>query len=109
MVGSLLTVIRDLQRPRGRERRKLTLAEGVRLIEEAMARNIEIAGAVISPALEKGDRGRQLLESLNGAQVRIERTTEREFRGLAETEQPQGIVAIVKPKEWSLNDVDIAN
>ena len=37
MSGSLLTTIRDLHRRRGRERRGLALAEGVRRVEEALA------------------------------------------------------------------------
>jgi len=37
MKGKLETVIRDLQLKRGRERRGLALAEGVRLVEEALA------------------------------------------------------------------------
>ena len=37
MSGSLQTLIRDLHRRRGRERRGLALAEGVRLVEEALA------------------------------------------------------------------------
>ena len=37
MSSSLQTLIRDLHRRRGRERRGLALAEGVRLVEEALA------------------------------------------------------------------------
>lgn len=107
MVGSLLTVVRDLQRPRGRERRNLTLAEGIRLVEEALARSIEITGAVVSPMLSKGDRGLALQESLAASGARIERVTDREMRGLAETETPQGVVAIIRPRSWSFQDLNL--
>jgi predicted dehydrogenase len=50
--GALLTTIRDLARRRGRERRGLALAEGVRLVEEALAAGIPVRGAAVSPALE---------------------------------------------------------
>lgn len=107
MTGSLLTVVRDLQRSRGRERRQLTLAEGIRLVEEAVVKGIEIIGVVVGPGLEKGDRGKALLESLTRGNCRIERVLDRELAALAETEHPQGVVAIVKPRQWSLDDLDI--
>jgi len=107
MANSLLTVVRDLQRSRGRERRNLTLAEGVRLVEEVVARGIEIIGVVVSPALEKGDRGKLLLESLARGNTRIERVLDRELAALAETVHPQGVVAIVRPRPWSLDDLDV--
>ena len=44
MSSSLQTLIRDLHRRRGRERRGLALAEGVRLVEEALATAITFAG-----------------------------------------------------------------
>ncbi|MEP7327297.1 MAG: RNA methyltransferase [Gemmatimonadota bacterium] len=107
MASSLLTVVRDLQRPRGRERRELTLAEGVRLVEEAVARGIEITGAVVSPALEKGDRGVALLESLSRNNTRIERVSDKDLAEIADTEHPQGVVAIVRPRQWAFKDLDI--
>ena len=85
MASSLLTVVRDLQRPRGRERRELTLAEGVRLVEEAVGRGVEITGAVVSPALEKSARGVALMESLVRNTTRVERVSDKDFATVAET------------------------
>ncbi len=107
MASSLLTVVRDLQRPRGRERRELTLAEGVRLVEEAISRGIEITGAVMSPALEKGDRGVALLESLSRNHTRIERVSDKDLAEIADTEHPQGVIAIVRPRQWAFKDLDL--
>jgi TrmH family RNA methyltransferase len=107
MTASLLSVIRDLKRPRGRERRNLTLAEGVRLVEEAVATGTELGGALVSPALEEGIRGQALVQSLEQAGVKLERVSDRELAGVADTEQPQGIVALVRLREWSLDDLDL--
>jgi TrmH family RNA methyltransferase len=108
MASSLLTVVRDLQRPRGRERRELTLAEGVRLVEEAVGRGIEITGAVVSPALEKGARGVALLASLARNAIRIERVSDKDLATVAETEHPQGVIAIVRPRQWAFKDLDVS-
>ena len=105
MSSSLQTLIRDLHRRRGRERRGLALAEGVRLIEEALAAGISIRGAVVSPALEATTRGNALKATLRDRGIRVEEVADDELVGLADTEHPQGIVAAVEPKDWSLTDL----
>lgn len=96
------TTIRDLHRRRGRERRGLTLAEGVRLVEEALSAAIPLRGAAVSPALEATPRGKALKAALAAAGVRPEEVTEPELERLADTEHPQGIVAVVELPRWSL-------
>jgi len=59
MTSPLKTMIRDLHRRRGRERRGLALAEGVRLVEEALDAGLPLRGAAISPALEGPPAGRR--------------------------------------------------
>jgi TrmH family RNA methyltransferase len=105
MSSSLQTTIRDLGRRRGRERRGLALAEGVRLVEEAVAAGIELRGAAVSPALEATTRGRALKSGLAAAGVRLEEVSESELEALADTEQPQGIVAVIRPRLWALEQV----
>jgi TrmH family RNA methyltransferase len=105
MSGSLQTLIRDLHRRRGRERRNLALAEGVRLVEEALAAGISIRGVAISPALEATIRGKTLKAALVERGLEIEEHTEAELESLADTEHPQGVVAVIEPKRWSLADV----
>jgi TrmH family RNA methyltransferase len=105
MSGSLQTLIRDLHRRRGRERRGLALAEGVRLVEEGLAAGIPIRGAAVSPALEATLRGKTLKAALLEREIRIEEYTEAELEALANTEHPQGVVAVIEPKRWSLSDI----
>jgi RNA methyltransferase, TrmH family len=103
--GALLTMIRDLARRRGRERRGLALAEGVRLVEEAVASGVAIRGAAVSPALEATPRGSGLKSALAARGVPLAEVTETELDALADTEQPQGVVAVVEPRGWSLDDI----
>lgn len=103
--AALLTTIRDLARRRGRERRGLALAEGVRLVEEAVAAAIPIRGAAVSPALEGTTRGKALKLALAGRGVRMVEVPPAELDALADTEHPQGVVAVVEPRVWSLADV----
>lgn len=108
MTSPLRTMIRDLHRRRGRERRGLALAEGVRLVEEALAAELPLRGAAISPALEATTRGRALKTALERRAVRIEPVSDHELTELADTEHPQGVVAVVEPRRWALADVAVA-
>jgi TrmH family RNA methyltransferase len=105
MSSSLQTLIRDLHRRRGRERRGLALAEGVRLVEEALATAITVRGAAVSPALEATIRGKALKASLLGKGVRVEEVSDQELDDLTDTEHPQGIVAVIEPRQWTLADI----
>ena len=105
MGSSLQTTIRDLGRRRGRERRGLALAEGVRLVEEALAAGVEVRGAAVSPALEATTRGSALKSSLGASGVPLEEVSDAELTELADTEHPQGVVAVVRPREWTLDDI----
>jgi TrmH family RNA methyltransferase len=104
-MSKLLTVIRDLQRRKAREKRGLALAEGVRLLEEALAAGVTITGAAVGPGLEATERGRALKAALAGRGVPLEELDDRALEALADTDHPQGIVAVVEPKPWGFADL----
>lgn len=106
MSRSLFTLVRDLKRPRGRERRELALAEGVRLLEEALAAAVTIKHVIASPALEATPRGEALKAALARAGRTIESVTEAELAELAATEHPQGVIAVIEPPRWRLADLE---
>jgi TrmH family RNA methyltransferase len=108
MTSPLRTMIRDLHRRRGRERRGLALAEGVRLVEEALAAELPLRGAAISPALEATTRGRALKSALEQRAVRLEAVSETDLAALADTEHPQGVVAVIEPRRWTLDEIAVA-
>jgi len=107
MSSSLQTLIRDLHRRRGRERLGLALAEGVRLVEEALAGGIAIRGAAVSATLESTTRGNSLKAALAGRGIRLEDVSESELEALADTEHPQGVIAVIEPRRWSWVDIHL--
>ncbi len=102
---SLISTIRDLHRRRARDRRSLTLVEGVRLLEEALAAGIVVQGAATSAALEATPRGAALKRRLVLAGVPIEAVDDDLLIQLADTEQPQGVVAVVEARDWALDAI----
>jgi RNA methyltransferase, TrmH family len=105
MSHSLHTLVRDLKLTRGRERRGLALAEGVRLLQEALAAGVAIKHVLASPTLEATARGGALKAALIAAGHEIEPLTEKELDELAATEHPQGVLAVIEPPRWSLADL----
>ncbi|HTY07312.1 MAG TPA: RNA methyltransferase [Gemmatimonadales bacterium] len=82
--------------------------EGVRLVEEAIAADLPIRGAVIAADLERTARGAALREDLERRAVPLETVSARVFAPLADTETPQGIVAVIEPRRWTLEDLDLS-
>jgi len=79
--------------------------EGVRLVEEALRSGCRIAAVLFS---ESGERHHERLAPfVSKAEMAfpVLRTTDRLFEGLADTEHPQGVAALVHPRNASLDDL----
>ena len=102
MGSNLVTLVRNLQQRKGRRLRGLALAEGVRLIEEALAAGVTLKGVLVAPALSRTVRGSALLEDLMAHAIPVEELTNSILADLADTESPQGIVAVVEPPRFEV-------
>jgi TrmH family RNA methyltransferase len=98
----LLTLARDLRRRKARERQQLFVAEGVRTVEELARSSLVIRGVLAAPQLEETLRGTALLAELGARGIAAERVDHREFASAAETESPQGILAVAEVPARSL-------
>src|SRR5688500_20230618 len=90
---SLLTLARDLKRRKGRERRSLFVAEGVRAVEELMRSPLTVRGVLVTPQLLESARGSALEALIAERGATLERVDERELASAADTETPQGVLA----------------
>jgi RNA methyltransferase, TrmH family len=70
------------------------VAEGIHLLEEAVAAKREIGAVIVSEAARETSR-------LPQARVVSEKT----FRDLSSTESPQGVLALVRPAAWTLHQI----
>ena len=78
--------------------------EGVRLVEEALRSGCHIQAVLFS---ESGERHHERLSSFVDRPEMafpVLRTTDRLFEGLADTEHPQGVAALVQPRETTFDD-----
>ena len=108
-VVTLLTLARDLQRRRGRDRTGRFVAEGIRAVETLLDSGLEIDGALLSPTLLTTPRGVALAARLRGSSITILDVDERTFATAASTESPQGVIAVGRMPARSLDNLAINN
>jgi TrmH family RNA methyltransferase len=83
----------------------LFVAEGVRAVEELLASGLAIRGILAAPQLEGAQRGAALRLRLAESGLETANVSEAEFRSAAETESPQGVIAIAEIPKHSLGEI----
>jgi TrmH family RNA methyltransferase len=101
----LLTLARDLKRRRSREKNQLFVAEGVRAVEELLRSPLTVKGVIVAPQLFEAPRGAALAAELKQRSVELQEVPAQEFGSAAETESPQGVLAIGVVPQRSLSDL----
>ncbi len=104
----LLTLARDLRRRKAREKHSLFVAEGVRSVEELLRSHLAVRGVLVAAQLADAPRGRALRKTLDESGIEVTEVSEKDFRSAAETESPQGVMAIGEVPERLLDTLDVA-
>jgi len=76
--------------------------EGVRLVEAALGSGLPAEALLVSAS---GERHLARLAALIAPGLQILRTTDRLFAGVADTQTPQGVAALVRPRVATFEDV----
>lgn len=103
----LLTLARDLQRRKAREKRSLFVAEGIRAVEELSRSGLPIRGALVTSRLSSSLRGESLRRHLDQSGVEVTEVSDKDFQTAADTESSQGVLAIGEVPAHSLNTLEI--
>jgi TrmH family RNA methyltransferase len=90
----LLTLARDLQRRKARERQHRFVAEGVRTVESLLASPLDVTGLLATDVLRTDARGERLLATAEQRGVPVNMVTEQELDSAADTDTPQGVLAV---------------
>jgi TrmH family RNA methyltransferase len=94
MAGNLHTLLRDLQRRKAREKRGLVVAEGRRLVLDALESGAKVTALLLAEDAPNLDA---VLEAAARRGVKVERAPRRVFAELADTDTPSGVLAVA---EW---------
>ena len=105
----LLTLARDLRRRKARERQGLFVAEGLRTVEELLRSPLSVRGALITGHVRESPRGSELVAALHDKNIAVQEVEDAEFATAAETESPQGVLAIAVAPGRVLGDLPDAD
>lgn len=76
--------------------------EGVRLVEAALGSGLSVEAILVS---QSGERHLSRIEHLLSSDLQILHTTDRLFEGIADTQSPQGIAALVRPEPATIENL----
>lgn len=100
-------LLRSLRQRKSREAEGLFLAEGVRAVEDLAASALPLRFALAASTVGDTARGRALLDVLAAKGVAVHEATERELAALADTETPQGILAVAAIPSAGLDELSV--
>ncbi|MGI6684919.1 MAG: TrmH family RNA methyltransferase [Bacillota bacterium] len=103
----LIKLTKSLSNRKFRDKEKLFILEGVRLIEEAVYAGINIKFVLYCDKVSSSLRGSRLLEKFKELGIGTFLVEESLFRDLADTENPQGILAVAEVLTSSFSDIKI--
>lgn len=90
----LLTLARDLQRRKAREKHGRFVAEGVRTVETLLASAVPVTGVLVTASLGADDRGLAVLQMAEARRIPVVEVTDAELASAADTDTPQGVLAV---------------
>lgn len=99
----LVRQIRSLRQKKGREETGLFLVEGIHHVGQAAEAGWDLETLACAPDLLTSDYARRLVDEQSRRGVRCLALTGDLFAALAEKDNPQGVLAVVRQKTWSLD------
>ncbi len=97
----LLKTIRKGVQKGGLTEEGLAIAESFHLLEEALRAELEIVAVVVSESVRSTVESR--VKGLNG--IQLYHLPDRDFDELASTENSQGVISLVRPPAWTLDQL----
>ena len=99
--------LRSLRLRKYRQRDRLFLIEGIRIVEEALTAGAPVETLVYAPELLVSERARALVERLDPAQHLV--LSADLFRTLSQRDEPQGIAAAVRIEDPALSEIPLVD
>lgn len=101
----LIKEVVSLKQKKYRDSLGLFIAEGVRLIEECAVAGWSVATCIYTEAAAARDRTRSLIERLERLNCQLAVVPDSLYNKISDTEQPQGIMVIVKKRQATLESM----
>ena len=105
--NSRVKFLRSLRMRKYRQREACFLIEGIRAVEEALACGAPMETLVYAPDLLVSERAKALIDRVDQSQ-RLALSSD-VFRTLSERDQPQGVVAVIRIEDRSLEAIPLSD
>lgn len=96
--------VKGLNKKRDRFKKGLYFIEGIRLVEDSIESNESIEYILYSDRLHETLEGRKLFDRLKD-NFKYYKINHDLFREISDTESPQGILAVIRMKKFTLEDI----
>ncbi|HOM01667.1 MAG TPA: 23S rRNA (guanosine(2251)-2'-O)-methyltransferase RlmB [Acetivibrio sp.] len=97
--------IKSLKQKKYREEKNMFFIEGIRFMEEALKEEVQIHKILVSDKLGDTNSGREILDKVNSGGYSVFALPHKLFTEISDTQNPQGILAVLGIKNYSIEDV----
>jgi TrmH family RNA methyltransferase len=101
----LVKEARALRQKKARAEMGLFLAEGILPVGEAVEAGWDVQTILYAPEILTGEFAQSLLERAAQKKIRVQAISRSVMESLAEKDNPQGLLAVVRQKKLTLNDI----
>ena len=101
--NDIVKFVASLQTKKGRDETKLFIAEGVRLAAEAAASGWQVEACFYTDEAAANDAAYRVLAAIINQGGKAWQVTPAVLRKMAETETPQGLLAVVRQRRYTLD------
>ena len=103
--NSFIKELKALKLKKNRQEQGLFFIEGIKFVDEALKENADIVKIVISENLNQVKGGNEILSRISTMGLEIYTLPQKLFKGISDTESPQGILAVIKAKQYLLTEL----
>jgi len=97
-------LVRQLSQRKYRDKTGLFILEGIRNLEDVLRSDFELQSVLINSGFQDKPEAKELLAQVHKS-VPILEVEDCLFQGLALTENPQGVILVIRQKKYSLEDI----
>ncbi|HWR08011.1 RNA methyltransferase [Sporomusa sp.] len=107
--NKLIKEVASLKQKKYRDNLGMFIAEGLRTVEECAASDWPVQLCIYTEAVATRERTRRVLDRLTAAQCRMVIVPEAIYNKLSDTEQPQGIMVVLKKRQTTITQLITSN
>ncbi|MCR4434878.1 MAG: RNA methyltransferase [Clostridiales bacterium] len=101
--------LKSLNKRKSRGAENLFFVEGLRIVEEALEEGADIVRVLVSQEFTGTAAGKALLKNIRSKSIKLFILANSLYREMSDTKNPQGVMAVIKSKPLSLEEIMVKN